>query len=263
LGTLIGENPADTRPLERFCHSVGRGINRFDMIRDGDRILLAVSGGKDSIALSLALVARKRWVPIDYHLEALQIEWKEYPYTEGEKAAVDAFFSRIGVPLKRVSATIHPPTFHKEFSCYQCARNRKRILFDHAAEIGATKVAVGHHMDDIAETTMINLFFRGEFSTMMPVQEFFGGKLHIIRPLCEVREAEVRRICRRLGLPSLPNKCPRADKNQRVLMKEILRMVSHVDKHAVSNIYGAPWRINREYLPTDLDGSSDALRGDQ
>ena len=87
---------------------------------------------------------------------------------------------------------------------------------------------------------------------MMPIQAFFGGKLHIIRPLCEVREAEVRRICRRLDLPSLPNKCPRADRNQRVLMKEILRTVSRVDKHAATNVYGAPWRINGEYLPTKL-----------
>lgn len=254
MGTLIGEDPSQTRPLERFCRSVGRGINRFDMIRDGDRILLGVSGGKDSIALSLALVARKRWVPIDYGLSALQIEWKEYPYTDGEKAAVDGFFSRIGVPLERVSATIHPPTFHKAFSCYQCARNRKRILFDHAERVGATKIALGHHMDDIVETTMINLFFRGEFSTMMPVQGFFGGKLHIIRPLCEVREAEVRRICRRLDLPSLTNQCPRAATNQRVLMKEILRTVSRVDRNAVSNVYGAPWRINGEYLPSRPGG---------
>ncbi len=96
---------------------------------------------------------------------------------------------------------------------------------------------------------MINLFFRGEFSTMMPVQRFFGGKVEIIRPMCEVRAAEVARVARRLGLPTVPSRCPNAEKNQRVLMRDILRQVSRVDRHAATNVYGAAWRINREYLP--------------
>jgi tRNA 2-thiocytidine biosynthesis protein TtcA len=84
------------------------------------------------------------------------------------------------------------------------------------------------------------------------VQEFFGGKLSIIRPLCEVREAEVTRLASRLGLPVAHPRCPNAEKSQRLLMKEILRQVSRVDRHAATNIYGAAWRINYEYLPVTL-----------
>jgi tRNA 2-thiocytidine biosynthesis protein TtcA len=219
------------------------------MIGAGDRVLIGVSGGKDSLALSLALQERRRWVPIDYELSAVQVEWREYPMTNEEKAAIDEFFDGIGVPFRRIQAQIAPPTFGRKFSCYTCARNRKRILFDEATRIGAHKIALGHHMDDIARTTLMNMFFHGEISTMMPVQKFFGGRLSIIRPLCEIRESEVSRLASRLGLPAAPARCPRADLNRRVLMKEILRQASHVDRHAVSNVYSAPWRVNSEYLP--------------
>jgi len=221
------------------------------MIGPGDRVLIGVSGGKDSLALSLALVERKKWVPVDYELFAVQIEWREYPLETAEKDAVDRFYTDLGIPFRRIPASIAPPSFGKRFSCYTCSRNRRRILFDEAARVGARRIALAHHLDDIAHTTLMNLFFHGEFSTMMPVQDFFGGKLSIIRPLCEVRESEISRVAARLNLPVVAARCPNPSSNQRVLMKEILGRVSRVDRHAATNIYGAPWRINREYLPSD------------
>jgi len=240
------------RLVERFAHRAGRGIHRFSMIVPGDKVLIGVSGGKDSLALSVALVERKKWVPVDYELFAMQVEWREYPFSEPERRAIDRFYAELGIPFRRVLASICPPTFKKKFSCYMCSRNRKRLLFDEAARIGATRIALGHHLDDIAHTTLMNLFFRGEFSTMMPVQEFFGGRLSIIRPLCEVREAEVNRLASRLSFPIVDARCPNAGKNQRLLMKEILRQASRVDRHAATNVYGAAWRINRDYLPGSI-----------
>jgi tRNA 2-thiocytidine biosynthesis protein TtcA len=240
---------SDAKIIERFSRHVGRGINRFSMIAPGDTVLIGVSGGKDSLALSLALVERRKWVPVDYELSAVQVDWREYPMTEEEKAGIDEFYDRLGIPFHRIAAQMAPPSFRRKFSCYTCSRNRKRLLFDEAARIGAKKIALGHHMDDIARTTLMNMFFHGELSTMMPVQEFFGGKLSIIRPLCEVRESEVARLAARIRLPIVPSRCPNSEKNRRVLMKEILRMASHVDRHAVSNVYSSPFRINSEYLP--------------
>ncbi len=243
--------------VERFARLAGRGIHRFRMIRPGDRILIGVSGGKDSLALSLALAQRRKWVPVDYELCALQIEWREYPISGEERQAIDGFYADLGIPFKRILASICPPTFRKKFSCYTCSRNRKRLLFDEAQRIGATRIALGHHLDDIAHTTLMNLFFHGEFSTMMPVQEFFGGKLSVIRPLCEVREADVERLARRLSFPVMSARCPNAAKNKRTLMKEILRQASRVDKHAATNIYGAAWRIRRDYLPASIGSKLD------
>jgi tRNA 2-thiocytidine biosynthesis protein TtcA len=246
---MSGRTPAERRLLERFSRHVGRGINRFDMIAPGDKVLIGVSGGKDSLAMSLALVERRKWVSVEYELHAVQVEWREYPLSDEEKTAIDDFYGALEVPFRRIQAGIAPVSFKRKFSCYTCSRNRKRILFDEAARIGARKIALGHHMDDIARTTMMNLLFHGEVATMMPVQRFFGGQVSIIRPLCEVRESEVSRVASRLHLPAAPNRCPNSDTNQRRLMKEILRMASHVNRHAVSNVYGAPWRINADYLP--------------
>jgi tRNA 2-thiocytidine biosynthesis protein TtcA len=246
---------AQARLVDRFARHAGRGIHRFHMIVPGDRVLIGVSGGKDSLALSLALAERKKWVPIDYELFAMQIDWREYPLDEEEKQGIDRFYAGIGIPLRRVAASICPPTFKKKFSCYTCSRNRKRLLFNEAARIGATRIALGHHLDDIAHTTLMNLFFRGEFSTMMPVQQFFGGKLSIIRPLCEVREAEVARFASRVPLPIVHPHCPNAETNQRSLMRDILRQASRVDRHAATNVYGAAWRVNRDYLPASLESS--------
>ncbi len=245
----MGRQSPREKLLERFARHVGRGISRFDMIRPGDRILIGVSAGKDSLAMSLALVERRKWVPIEYELEALHIDWREYPLSSEEKHAIDSFYRDLAIPLTRVQASMQPASFRKKFSCYTCARNRKRILFDEATRRGATKIALGHHLDDIARTTLMNLFFRSEFSTMMPVQQFFGGKLSIIRPMCEVREAEVTKVANRLGLPMVPSRCPNAEKNQRKLMAELLRTVSRVDRHAVTNVYGSTWRVNADYLP--------------
>lgn len=246
---MIELSQADARILERFAQHVGRGINRFNMIGPGDRVLIGVSGGKDSLALSLALVERRRWVPVDYELFAVHVEWREYPMSTEERDGLEGFYDRIGVPLRVVQAQIDPPSFKKKFSCYTCSRNRKRLLFNEAARVGARTVALGHHMDDIARTTLMNMFFHGELSTMMPVQKFFGGAIRIIRPLCELREGEVARLAARLRLPAFPNRCPNVHRNRRELMKEILGLASRVDRHAVSNVYGSAWRINREYLP--------------
>ena len=181
--------------------------------------------------------------------------------TGEEKAGIDAFYHSVGIPFRRIAAEIAPPTFRKKFSCYTCSRNRKRLLFDEAVRVGAGRIALAHHMDDMAQTTLLNMFFHGEFATMMPVQEFFGGAVTVIRPLCEVRESEVARLSSRLGFPIVPNRCPNDHSNRRTLMKEILRMAAHANKHAVSNVYSSPWRINRDYLPRESESAGEPNGG--
>jgi tRNA 2-thiocytidine biosynthesis protein TtcA len=248
-------SPRAARVLANFAKKAGRGINRFDMIRDGDRILIGVSGGKDSLALCVALTERKRWVPVDYSLSAAFIDWREYPAPAAALEAVRAFLDGLAIPLLIIPAHIHPEGYRKAFSCYICSRNRKRILFTEAQRQGASKVALGHHLDDVVETTLLNLFYRGEFSTMMPVQEFFGGKLSIIRPLCEVEERDVERLARHYPLPVIAASCPRKDVNQRILLKEILRRLRRESKQVKENIYRAAWNVNTEYLPRASRGT--------
>ena len=238
--------------LMRIVKETGRGINRFKMIEDGDKVLLAISGGKDSLALAFTLAVRRRWLPIHYDLHALRIDWNQYPMPDSDAKKMEEFFDMLEIPYEVEHADMFPPSFKGEFNCYLCARNRKRMLFDKAAELGYKKIATGHHMDDVITTTLINLCYRGNFSTMMPVQQFFGGKLTLIRPMCMVYESKLRLMAERLGFPVYNTGCPYKSTNMRLKMKPIVAELSRDNRRLREHIFEAPWNINPEYLPTDL-----------
>jgi tRNA 2-thiocytidine biosynthesis protein TtcA len=247
-------SPRVRQRVNVFAKKVGRGINRFGMIREGDKILIAASGGKDSLALSVALAARRQWVPLHYECLALLVDWREYPLSREDLKSLRDFYAAWNIPLKTVQADMMPAVLleksRKPFNCYICSRNRRRILFQEAEKEGIRKIALGHHLDDIIETTLLNLFFRGEFSTMMPVQDFFEGRMQIIRPMCEVEENEILRLTRHLSLPVCSIDCPRRDTNQRLLLKDLLRALKRSHKRVKENIYQAPWNIKDDYLPS-------------
>ncbi|MBN2049956.1 MAG: adenine nucleotide alpha hydrolase [Spirochaetales bacterium] len=225
--------------LLRLVKQAGRSINRFGMIGADDRILLGTSGGKDSLVLALLLTLRKTWLPIDYDLKALHIDWVEYPMTADEKDTLQIYFDALKIPLEIHRTPMENPSFQGEFNCYLCARNRRRILFQKADELGISKIALGHHLDDFVETILINLCFRGSIESMQPVQDFFFGALHIIRPLCEIPEAAVQRIADRLDLPVIPKRCPHEAENIRFRLKPLVSELSHLDKLARSHIFEA------------------------
>lgn len=248
-------NPSLSKRLRIFCQHVGRGINRFDMIENDDRILIGISGGKDSLCLAVALKARLEWIPITYELHAVLIDWREYPLGVDEKEEVNMFFHRLDVPFRIIEASINPPSFKKGFNCYLCSRNKKRILFEEAQKLGVRKIALGHTLDDHIETTLMELCFRGRFASMMPVQKFFDGKMSIIRPMCEVKESEVRRFAERFQLPVVSGDCPNKERNQRRIIKEVVRKLSKHNRRVRENIYRAPWHRIDEYLPSVLETS--------
>jgi tRNA 2-thiocytidine biosynthesis protein TtcA len=238
--------------VEIFAKQVGRGIHRFEMIAPGERVLIGVSGGRDSLALCLALAERLRWLPREVHYECqgLCIDWREYPAKPEELERLVGFLDSLGIPCRVIQAGIYPLTYEKAFNCYICSRNRKRILFREAERLGIRTIALGHHRDDVIETTLMNLFFRGEFATMMPVQQFFAGRMRIIRPMCEVDERAVLRLMRVVELPVFESDCPLHRENQRRLFKDIIRQASRVNRQVRNNLYRAPWHLNREYLPS-------------
>jgi tRNA 2-thiocytidine biosynthesis protein TtcA len=242
-------SPRATQRMNNFIKKVGRGINRHRMIEPGEKILISVSGGKDSLALCLALQERKKWVPMDYELHGLFIDWREYPAGAENRKRLQEFMDSLNIPCRIVEAGIYPNTYDKPFNCYICSRNRKRILFQEAERLGLCKVAVGHHLDDIIETTLMNLFFKGEIATMLPVQDFFDGRIKIIRPMCEVEEKDVLRLQKFYPLPVFDIHCPRKLNSQRDFFKDLIRQVKRLNKHVKDNLYNAPWHINRDYLP--------------
>ena len=223
----------------RFIKSAGKAINRYNMIKEGDEVLLADSGGKDSLALALALSLRLKWLPVSYKLKALMINWIEHPIDDEHKNKLRQYFEALNIDFEIVDENQFPSSFKGDFNCYLCSRNRRRILFEYAAKNDVKLIAMGHHLDDLVETTMMNLCFRANFSTMLPVQEFFDGKLHIIRPLIEIHESVTRRLWECYDLPVIKPVCPYDQTNIRSKLKPIIKELSHIDHLTREHIYNA------------------------
>ena len=223
----------------RFIKGVGKAINRYRMIQKDDEVVIAASGGKDSLALALALSVRRKWLPVSYTLKAVMIDWIEHPIPAEYKEKLRSYFSALGIELIIFEEHQFPESFNGDFNCYLCARNRRRILFQYADRENASLIAMGHHLDDLAETTLMNLCFRASFSTMLPVQEFFNGKMHIIRPLIETRESVTRRLAECYDIPVVKPVCPYDQTNVRARLKPVISELSHIDKLTREHIYNA------------------------
>ena len=223
----------------RFIKDVGKGINDFDMIRDGEDILLAVSGGKDSLALAMALSIRRRWLPITYRLHGIMINWIDHPIDEAFRPRLQKYFEDLDIDFEIIDEPQFPTTKPEDYNCYICARNRRRILFEIANKRGFRQIAMGHHLEDLVETSMMNLFFRGEFATMNPIQEFFEGDLYVIRPMIEIHENTLIRLAQTYDLPVIKPVCPYDQTNIRSRLKPLVREISHLDRFAREHVFQA------------------------
>lgn len=225
--------------LMRFIKDTGKGINEFEMIKDKDTVLISASGGKDSLCLSLALSIRRKWLPIDYKLKALMINWIEHPIEEDYRDKLKEYYSALDIDFEIVDENQFPSSFKGNFNCYLCSRNRRRILFDYASKNDIKLIAMGHHLDDLVETSLMNLCFRADFSTMKPVQEFFDGKLYVIRPMIKVHENVTRRIAELYDIPTVKPVCPYDQTNVRARLKPIVKELCHLDKLTREHIYSS------------------------
>lgn len=224
---------------DRFVRGMGAAAHRHGMIGDGDGVLVGVSGGKDSLALALALELRRRRVKDDYRITALMIDWREFPLALESREAIHDFFQAAGIPFEVREASLLERLRGESFGCYECARSRKRELFRAAREKGLAKVALGHHLDDMAQTVLMNLAIHGRFEGMAPIRPFFGGEITVIRPLCETREGTIRNFALRMGLPVAQTDCPHRLTNMRRKMKDVIAEMSKIDRLVRENIYSA------------------------
>jgi tRNA 2-thiocytidine biosynthesis protein TtcA len=233
---------------------VGKAISHYDLIHDGDRIAVAVSGGKDSLLLLWLLRERLQRIPIHYNLTAVHVD----PGFDAAAAdRLEAFLLKEGFAY-HIIRTDHGLKAHspenRENPCFLCSRLRRATLFHKARELDCRKIALGHNQDDLIETLFINICYGGQVATMVPKQPFFGGKMTVIRPLALVAAAKAESLCRRLGLPIIPNACPSACNNRRQELRELLEPLFRKNPKVRGNIFHAMSHVNLEYLPPPLDG---------
>ncbi len=228
-------------------HKIGEAIGDYTMIAEGDKILIALSGGKDSLALLEFLRYRQRFAPVKYELYAGFVDMGIPGFPRSE---LEEYLRGTGIPLFVEHADIVQGGRWEDVNCYHCAQLRRKTLFQMADRIGCRKIAFGHHLDDIVETILMNMFYRAEIGAMCPRQEMFKGLITIIRPLAYVQERDIRALVAQGRIKDLAgHQCPNDQRSKRVFLKHILAQLE-ADHHVVKrNILKSLKQIKHDYLP--------------
>jgi len=227
---------------------MGKAIHRYGLIQDGDRILVGVSGGKDSLTLLHLLHERRRRVPIEYELIPVHIDLG-FDYKRSE--ILKDFFKTKGlsyhIEFTDIGRRANSPE-NRENPCFLCSWERRKRLFHLAQRLKCNKIALGHHKDDIIETLLLNIFYSAEISTMLPLQTLFKGKIILIRPLALVEEKKIERFAREMGLPYGPSGCPSSGKTKRNEMKELIETLEKKNRRIKGNIFRSLSNIKMDYM---------------
>ena len=226
----------------------GKAIHTKDMIRDGDHVMVAVSGGKDSLALLWLLKERIKRVPIDYRITAVHVD---PGFGANSADQMTSFFLAHGFEFRVIESDIGPKAHgpqNRENPCFLCSRLRRKLLFQTAEEVGCNRMAFGHHKDDLIETFFLNVFYGASISTMVPVQGLFGGKLTVIRPFYLVDEDLIRRYSQLMDWPEISLDCPTAGSSKREEIKNMLKHFYRSNRKIKGNIFHALHNVNAEYL---------------
>ena len=210
---------------KRLRHAVGDAINDFNMIENGDKIMVCLSGGKDSYALLDILRQLQASAPIEFELIAVNLDQKQPGFPEH---VLPEYLSSIGVPFKIVEedtySTVKRVLDEGKTTCSLCSRLRRGILYRTAKELGCTKIALGHHRDDIIATMFLNMFCGGKLKAMPPKLVSDNGEYIVIRPLAYVKEKDLIRYAELKQFPIIPcNLCGSQPNLQRQVIGDMLK----------------------------------------
>jgi len=225
-------------------------LRRYSMIEEGDRILIAASGGKDSTTLAYDLEMKRRWWPVSFELRALHVasDFSSNAHEEALEALMRSWglqYESIRVPVVgRLKAG-------RAMNCYWCSTQRRTELLRYAEREGFNKIALGHHLDDIVETFIMNMILKGELSGMLPVLKYDKYPQWIIRPLALCEERQIIEFARYKGFASITCTCPYDAESKRKRIRKDISALTGGSSAAKRNIFRSMSHIKFEYLPPE------------
>ncbi|MCK5858568.1 MAG: tRNA 2-thiocytidine(32) synthetase TtcA [Abyssibacter sp.] len=231
---------ADKR-AKRLRRQVGQAIEDFNMIEAGDRVMVALSGGKDSYAMLDILRSLQAAAPVDFELFAVNLDQKQPGFPEH---VLPDYLRKLGMPFEILEQDTYSVVTRVipegKTYCSLCSRLRRGALYTYAAEQGFTKIALGHHMDDMVETLFLNLFHGGRMASMPPKLKSDKGDHVVIRPLAYCRESDLAAFAQDKAFPIIPcNLCGTQDNLQRVAIKQMLQQWDRLSPGRVETIFKA------------------------
>lgn len=229
-------------------------MHEYAMLAHGDRVLVAVSGGVDSLVLVHLLAAWQKKAPLRYELFPVHVDMEGSASAPGPTALhASRELAERGLTLQILSGTPDPAAQGAEEraavrGCFACARSRRIRLFEEARTRACNKIAFGHHQDDLIETFLLNLTCAGNISTMRPRQDLFDGELALIRPLAYVEKTAIQAIARANGLQPVPCTCPWAGQSRRAAVQDLAAELYRRFPGAKRNIFAALGNVRSDYL---------------
>ncbi|MBE6770538.1 MAG: tRNA 2-thiocytidine biosynthesis protein TtcA [Ruminococcaceae bacterium] len=230
--------------MQKLLSHMRAACQQYEMINDGDRIAIGVSGGKDSMALLAGMANLRRFYPAKFDIVAITLD-PRFGNVDGDFSAIEELCKKLDVEyvIKRTQLAEVIFDIRKESNpCSLCARMRRGALHDAAKEHGCNKIALGHHLDDLAETFIMNLFNGGTLDCFMPVTYLSRKDIYMIRPMIFARESDCARVCRKEDLPTVKSKCPADGTTERQDVKEMLNALEKKYGDVRSKILGAMQR---------------------
>jgi tRNA 2-thiocytidine biosynthesis protein TtcA len=240
---------------KKLCRLVGQAIGDFGMIEDGDKVMVCVSGGKDSYAMLDILMKLRERAPINFEIVAVNLDQKQ-PNFPAE--TLPNYLKNLGIQFhieeQDTYSIVKRVIPEGKTTCGLCSRLRRGILYRVADELGATKIALGHHRDDILETLMLNMFYAGKLKGMPPKLRSDDGNHIVIRPLAYVPEKLLERYAQDMNFPIIPcDLCGSQPNLQRQVMKEMLRDWEKKYPGRVENLFRSMHHIVPSHL---MDGEA-------
>lgn len=209
------------KALYWLLKDVNKAIYQYHMIEDGDRIAVAVSGDKDSLTLLKLLDLRRASSKENYEIVAVHVSGDGTGPACPIHPPLIAWFQSNGYAYAAEEFNL-PENEKIPLNCHRCSWNRRKQIFELARRENCNVVAYGHHADDLAQTTLMNLIFHGKVETMAPVSDYFGGIFRLIRPMSFIAEADIIRFAKLADFPESPPACPLSQNSQRLTVKRFI-----------------------------------------
>ena len=240
----------ENKLAKKLCRLMGQAIADFQMIEDQDRVMVCLSGGKDSYAMLDILMKLRERAPIQFELIAVNLDQKQPGFPE---QVLPTYLRKLGIPFhieeQDTYSIVKRVVPEGKTTCGVCSRLRRGILYGVADEIGATKIALGHHREDILETLLLNMFYGGKLKAMPPKLRSDDGKHIVIRPLAYVPEKYLERYALQQDFPIIPcNLCGSQENLQRNAMKALLKDWEKQHPGRVASIFRAVTQVVPSHL---------------
>lgn len=249
---MIAQNKTDDKLIRTIQSKFNKTIKEYGLIEDDDHILIGLSGGKDSLALIELMGHKMKIFSPKFKATAVHVTVENINY-QSDIDFLSNFSNRHGISFLHRTTSYDQSSDTRKSNCFLCSWNRRKVLFETAKELGCSKIALGHHLDDLAETLLMNMIYQGAYGTMPPILEMNKFDMTIIRPMSLIQEKEIIALEKIRNYPKQIKNCPFEKDSSRSKAKELIIELEKWNPHIRQSLWRAMENIQYDYLPHKLN----------